>query len=1004
MRSFPSEAYERKRAMNIISNQKNLNKQQREAIQHGSGPLLIIAGAGTGKTTVLTERIKYLILQKKVPPHEILALTFTEKAALEMQNRVDEILPLGYSDIWITTFHAFGERVLRSEALQLGLNPGYQLISTAQAIIFLRKHLFEFDLAYFRPLGNPNKFIQGLLGHFSRLKDEDITAADYLKWAEAQNSKVKVQKISDEEKIEIDKYNELAKAYQTYEELKAKEGVMDFSDLISNTLLLFRKRKNICKIYQRKFKYILIDEFQDTNFAQNELAKLLAADDQNITVVGDDDQAIYRWRGAALSNIIQFRKHYRKSKVIVLKENYRSTQKILDESYKLIQNNNPDRLEVKEKIDKRLVNSEKTGGEKIELLFEQRVEDEAFAIAKKIKEIQKETKNKNGDAKYSWKDFAILVRANIHAIPLMQALSRYAIPYQLSGPGQLFRQTEIKDLIAYLQVLQSNDNSVALFRVLSMDIFSIVPIDIVRLNTFAQRTNLSLFDALDVVVGQTNKMQGHWSVGKNYEKNLPHISETAFQIFESVYTMIVRHMGLAQKETAGQILYYFLQDSGLLLKMADAKNEKDEKRILNISKFFEKLKSFELLNKDATVLAVLDWIDMALELGESPSLDKDDMQSIDAVHILTIHASKGLEFGIVFLTNLVSGRFPSRERSEQIPVPDELIKEILPEGDFHIEEERRLFYVGMTRAKDRLFFTAASLYGEGKRERKLSPFVYEVLGKDVIGKPSQLSNQLSLLEWKKETIPEEIVKRQQVGYLSYSQIQSFITCPLQYKYRYIMRIPVPASAAGSFGTSVHAALQHFYERVQKKEAVNLEILLELFEKNWIPLGYTSKAHAQKMKERGKKMLQAYFENAFNPSATIDSLEKLFSLRITPTLKVGGKIDRVDLLPDGKIEIIDYKTGKKPTQKEIAENLQMTVYALAATNEGILNKKPEDVILSFYFLEPMEKISSQRSKDQLEKAQEKLKSIASEIETSEFPPKVGPWCDFCDFRLICEAWQ
>jgi DNA helicase-2/ATP-dependent DNA helicase PcrA len=325
---------------------RKLNTEQKAAVRFGEGPLLIIAGAGTGKTTVVTERIKYLITSGRAKPQEILALTFTEKASREMETRVDIALPYGVTQMWISTFHAFCDRILRGEAINIGIDPGYKLMTEAETILFFRKHLFQFDLKDFRPLGNPTKFISGMIQHFSRLKDEDVSPMEYRAY----------------------RNNELSRAYRTYEELKVKEGVADYADLISWALKLFRERPAILKKYQQQFKYILIDEFQDTNFAQNELAVLLAGKKKNITVVGDDDQAIYRWRGAAISNIIQFRKTFPKAKIVVLTKNYRSTKEILDRSYDLIQKNNPDRLEVAEKIDKKLESMRRINGTPIDVL------------------------------------------------------------------------------------------------------------------------------------------------------------------------------------------------------------------------------------------------------------------------------------------------------------------------------------------------------------------------------------------------------------------------------------------------------------------------------------------------------------------------------------------------------------------------------------------------------------------------------------------------------------
>jgi len=388
----------------------HLNQEQLQAVTHGDGPILIIAGAGTGKTTVITKRIEYLILEKNISPKKILALTFTEKAAKEMETRIDEVLPYGYTDLWIETFHAFCDRILRQEALHLGLSPDFQLMTEAEALLFLRKNIFSFELKYFRPLSNPSKFLQGLLQHFSRLKDDDITPEDYLNFAVSLSP-------DDYTPDEIEKINELAKSFDLYEKIKKKNNVMDFSDLISTVLTLFRTRPHILSFYQKQFEFILVDEFQDTNYAQNELAILLSGVKKNITVVGDDDQSIYRWRGAAIANMIQFKDHFPNASIVALTKNYRSTQSILDNAYTLIQHNNPDRLEVKEKINKRLAAESHTQGDGSEFLYATRGEDEAELVAKKIKdEIQKN--------KRSPKDFAILVRANDHALPFQKMLEK----------------------------------------------------------------------------------------------------------------------------------------------------------------------------------------------------------------------------------------------------------------------------------------------------------------------------------------------------------------------------------------------------------------------------------------------------------------------------------------------------------------------------------------------------------------------------------------------------
>lgn len=973
----------------IPVDQRKLNEEQKQAVEFGDGPLLIIAGAGTGKTTVVTERIKHLIASGRAKPSEILALTFTEKAAREMEERVDVIMPYGYTQMWISTFHSFCDRVLRAEAIHIGLNPAYRLLTDAGAIMLLRQHLFEFRLDYFRPLGNPNKFIGGMLQHFSRLRDEDVSPTQYDAWVKSQISNLNDQ--SEEKRLETQKYQELASAYKMYQDLKAKEGAMDFADLISNTLTLFRARKNILAHYRKQFRFLLIDEFQDTNIAQNELIVMLAGMKQNITAVADDDQSIYKFRGAAVSNVIAFRKHFPKATIVVLSKNYRSTQTILDTSYRLIAHNNPDRLEVKEGVNKKLIAVRKTKENPVSFIHADRVENEAEEVARKIK-VMSETRKK------TWKDFAILVRANNHAEPFVRAFSRAGIPYQFLGPGQLFRQGEIKDLIAYLQVLNNFEDNVSLFRVFSMEFFDFSMRDLAAVANFAKRSLLSLFEACEVVSGERTI--------KNIR--LPFISSDSNQKLKTIVAMIHRHLKLLSKETAGQMLFYFLQDTGIFKHILEYSFPIDERKAANITKFFNKLKTYEMEHEDASVGAVLDWILLSMELGESPLASDTDWNQNDAVNILTVHSTKGLEFDVVFLVNLVATRFPTIERHEQIPIPDSLIKEILPEGDYHMEEERRLFYVGMTRARDELYLSAADYYGEGKREKKISPFVYEALGDEIIGTSVQTSQkQLSLLDWRKteEKALDTKAPHVTVEYLSYSQIEAFKVCPLHFKLRQILGIQPAPSPALSFGNSVHATLKEFYQLRQQGRKGTKQLLLGLLDKNWIREGYTGKQYEQEMRKRGQKYLSEYFEKVFDHATVPILLEQPFTIPIRAagrSLKIGGKIDRVDSPAGGKIEIIDYKTGRMPSRREMDTSLQLSMYAIAATEIATppFQKKPEDVVLSLYYFDVQQKISITRTREQLEAEKEKIIAIAKEIEASDFRCSGNQLCTTCEYKMFC----
>ncbi len=963
-----------------------MNEEQKQAVTYGKGPLLVVAGAGTGKTYVIVEQIKYLINQNLAKPDEILALTFTEKAAFEMEERVDKALPYGYFQMWISTFHSFADQILRTEIAHIGLNPSFRLMSDAENIIYLRNNLFLFDLKYFRPLTNPNKFLEALLDHFSRLKDEDVSPQDYLKWVRGT-------------KEDKEKNLELAKAYEMYQKLKIKEGFFDFSDLIYYLLVLFRQRKSILQKYQNHFKYVLVDEFQDTNIAQYELIKLLCPPREvrgtkwgpNLTVVGDDSQAIYKFRGASVSNILNFMKDYSKAKLVTLKKNYRSAQPILDASYSLIKHNDPDTLEAQLGISKKLIarqpiptESVNKQTDSVKFYLADNVQEEADFVAG---EILKLTRSK----KYSFSDFAILVRANNYAEPFIRSLINNGIPYQFWGPAMLFRQPEIKDLICYLNVLVNLEDSMSLYRVLSMEVFDIDQKDISLLLAFAKKCSLTLFSAVEIYLGAEDQI---------YKPYFPRLSKETNKKLLKIYEMIKKHLKRIRKDTAGQVLYLFLEDTNILVSLVNYKNEREERKALNVSKFFSRLKNYEAEHEDASAFAVVDYIKMSMELGESPLVAQTDISLYDAVNILTVHATKGLEFGIVFLINLTQGRFPTFERREKIPIPEELIKETLPKGDSHTLEERRLFYVGLTRAKDKVYLTASLFYAEGKRERKLSLFIEETIGeetlKNALERERDDKSQLSIFDFKQQE--EKIIKKENPSYFySFSQIQTFLNCPLQYKLKYILKIPEPTMAAASFGTTIHIVLENFYRNFLTNPKVGLRELIAIYKKSWIPVGYYSRAHQEKMKKEGEHMLKNYFLKLHNPQTKVIDLERNFIVKLG-NISVAGKIDRVDEKDNGRIEIIDYKTGKKGSDKELQKNLQLSIYLLAATDPKLYNKRAKDVDLTFYFLQVAEKFSLKKDAP-LTDIEDTVRKIIDEIRATDFTKKSLRACNRCSYCQI-----
>lgn len=977
--------------------EKEFNEEQQKSIAHDSGPLLIVAGAGTGKTTVLIERLNYLIKNNLAKPEEILITTFTEKGAGEMEERADRLLPYGYVDLWIHTFHGFCERLLREHALDIGLANNFKLLTQTEQWILVRKNLDKFDLDYYRPLGKPAKFISELVKHFSRLKDEDIQPAEYLKYAEElkQNAdnmlsgldkkkgRIKIAEAGEGDDLEAARIIELANAYQVYNQLLLKENYLDFGDLIRYTLKLFRERPNILEYYRRKFKYLMVDEFQDTNWAQYELIKMLAKPKNNLVVVGDDDQSIYKFRGASLSNIMQFRDDYPRAEKTVLTKNYRSGQEILDKAYHFIAHNNPDRLEIKLKIDKKLRAQKKIEAVAKHLSFLTEAE-ETGGVADKIEELYKENKES------LWSDFAILVRANDLADKFTAELTRRGLPNQFVSLRGLYFKPIILDVLAYLRLLDNYHESSALYRVLNMEIFKVGHADIVIINKFARRKVWSVFEAL------------------NNAAAIAEISPEAVKNINKLLSLIKRHSLLAQTAKVSKIFLEFMRDTGL------ARLSHDEHReIFNyLNQFYQKIKNFEDTLPDSKLKDFMEMINLELEAGETGGL-RPDFEDAETIKIMTVHTAKGLEFRYVFVVNLVDKRFPSVGRSDKIAIPDALVREKLPAGDTHIEEERRLFYVALTRAKEGLFLTSARDYG-GARERRASKFLEEAgfQTDQISDKVERKENELQrALAGHNQEMAKKI-KYDLPAKFSFSQLEAYANCPLQYKFSFLLKIPTPEKISYIFGRLLHDTLRDFFLPLtaEKKKQANLfaagekenpakpalEDLLLIYKKNWRSDWYESEKEREDYKKLGQEILKKFYaacETAGWPKVLF--LEKKFTVKIDEFI-IKGAIDRLDRLPDGSLEIIDYKTT---VAKEVGyqEKKQLLLYKIAAEE---IFKEPVSV-LSYYYLKSGEKVSFAAKEKDLEKLKNWVAETIKEIKAGNFMPGRNPLCEYCDFRDICE---
>lgn len=985
----------------MSDDKKKLNPEQIKAVSHLNGPLLIVAGAGTGKTTVLVERLKYLIEKGQAKPEEILITTFTEKAAGEMEERADKALPYGYVELWIHTFHGFCERILRDHALDIGLPADFKLLSQTEQWVLIRKNLDKFNLDYYRPLGNQTKFIYELIKHFSRLKDENISAREYLEYAEgleqdkdAMMSGKKSQNYEKKEKngkhdyenMEVGRINELANAFHAYNQLLIDNNFLDFGDLIVYTLKLFKERPNILKLYREKFKFIMVDEFQDTNWSQYELVKLLSAPQNNLVVVGDDDQSIYKFRGASLSNIMQFKDDFPKAKEVVLAKNYRSGQNILDIAYKFIANNNPNRLEVKLGINKKIKSMRTEAGD-VEYNHYQTEEQEISAVVETIVEIYKKEKETK------WNDFAILARANDTADKFVAELTRRNIPNQFVSLRGLYFKPIILDCLSYLKLLDNYHESSALYRVLNMEVFKVSHEDIVNINKFARRKVWSTFEAL-----------------RNIQA-IPEINSESAVNVNKLLSLIQKHSQEAKKNLPSKLFLNFVSDSGLIASLDYNRNS----IIFDyLNQFYQRIKKLEANEPGLRLKDFLEIIFLELEAGETGSL-KLSMEDPEMVKVMTVHAAKGLEFKYVFIPGLVDKKFPVINRAEKIPLPDKLVKEKEISENFHIEEERRLFYVALTRARDKIFFTSASDYG-GEREKRPSVFLIEAgMQKLEVRSPKSETKLNGLVRDLGEINKKEISR--EVKYIlpakfSFSQLATFSNCPFQYKLAYLLKIPIAEKPIFIFGKVIHSVLRDFLAQIINpggvqpglfgKQAKNetsipsLNELLAIYEKQWHQDGYNSKEEREKFKKKGEEALKKFYERlkeTGRPNTIY--LEKMFNMKIGGYLIIGA-IDRIDKLPDGTVEIIDYKTGSPKPKIEAPDKRQLLIYKIAV--ESLLGLKASK--LTYYYLEGEPASFSAAEKDE-EKLINDITFEIEEIKKGKFIPKPGFICQYCDFRDICE---
>ena len=632
-----------------------MNDKQAEAVQTTEGPLLIMAGAGSGKTRVLTHRIAYLIDEKMINPWNILAITFTNKAAREMRERAVALNP-ATSETLIATFHSMCVRILRREADHIGYNRNFTIVDPGEQRTLMKRILKNLNL-------DPKKWNErAILGTISNAKNDLLDEIAY-------------------EHQAGDMYTQIvAKCYKAYQEELRRSEAMDFDDLIMMTLRLFDKNPDVLAYYQQRYQYIHVDEYQDTNHAQYQLVKLLASRFKNICVVGDADQSIYGWRGADMQNILDFEKDYPEAKVVLLEENYRSTKKILQAANDVIKNN-------RNRRPKKLW-TQNDEGEQIVYYRANDERDEAVFVASTIDNIVRE-KVKN------FKDFAVLYRTNAQSRTIEEALLKSNIPYTMVGGTKFYSRKEIRDVISYLNLIANTSDNISFERVVNEPKRGVGPGTLEKLRNFAYEQNMSLLDASANIM--LSPIKGKAAQG-------------VYDFANMILNLRDQLDGLSITDTVEAIL----DKSGYLDALSMQQTLESQSRIENIEEFMSVTKNFDETNTDGTEDETgIDRLGRFLnDLALIADTDDGEAEAAE-VTLMTLHAAKGLEFPVVFLIGMEEGVFPLSRASEE---PDEL------------EEERRLAYVGITRAEEILFLTNANtrtLFGKTGYNRP-SRFLREI--------------------------------------------------------------------------------------------------------------------------------------------------------------------------------------------------------------------------------------------------------------------------------------